>query len=125
VGRRRREGEEGDGKNDAFRVLEQAIDIYNIAFPSKPSGYAPDIMQALSLVLLRYGAKVDLGRMAENLMNHSRGQRSFRNDARSTKDTYKLSMTDAYAFQAVLCYNFGFTTKSREALPKWEKSIIR
>jgi hypothetical protein len=111
-----------NGREDAFRVLEQAIDIYNVAFPTKPSGYAPDMMQALSLVLLRYGSKVDLGRMTENLMNHSRGQRSFRNDARATKDTYKLSMTDAYAFQAVLCYNVGFTAKSREALPKWEKT---
>lgn len=109
-----------NGKDDAFRVLEQAIGIYNIAFREKPSGYAPDIMHGISLVLLRYEGRVDLERLTQHLRDESRGQRSFRNDARATADTYKLPMTHAYAFQTVVCYNVGFKGRSREALPTWE-----
>lgn len=110
------------GKNDAFRVLEQAISIYNIAFPAKPSGYAPDIMYGICLVLLKHQNEIDVERLAQNLLDHSRGQRSFRNDAKAAKETYRLSATDAYAFIVVICYNVGFKINSKGALPNWEKT---
>jgi hypothetical protein len=111
-----------NGKNDAFRVLEQAVSIYNAVFPDKPSGYAPDIMNGLSMVLLRHEGELDLQRLTEHLAENARGHRSFRNDARSTKDTYKFSMVDAYAFLVVTYYNIGYKTSSKGALPNWAKT---
>jgi hypothetical protein len=110
------------GRDDAFRVLEQAIGVYNIAFPARPSGYAPDIMHGLSLLLLKYGEDVDLARLTQHLVDHSKGQRAFRNDAKAAKDTYKLKMTDAYAFMAVVYYNVGYKTSSKGFIQPWQKT---
>lgn len=107
------------GREDAFRVLEQAISVYDVTFPGQPSGYAADIMHGISLVLLRYGRELDLQRLTEHLVEHTRGHRSFRNDARSAKDTYKFPMTHAYAFLAVNYYNVGYKSTSKGALRTW------
>ncbi len=110
------------GKEDAFRVLEMAIDVYNAAFDGKPGGQAPEIMYAIGLLLLKYRDAVDPARLTNNLRLESKSQRAFRKDAGGIKDTMKLpTMVDAFAFLMVLYYNTGLKSNAKAALPSWAK----
>jgi hypothetical protein len=112
------------GREDAFRVFEEAMYIFNAAFEDKPSGYATDVMYAIALVLLKYAALgVDRARLTSHLRMESKGYKSFRNDASGAKDAFRLgNMVDSYCFMLVTYYNVGLKSNAKAALPVWSKT---
>jgi hypothetical protein len=111
------------GKQDAFRVMEEATSVYTAAFPQKPSGYAGTIIYGIALVLLKFGTRVNLERLTTQLRNVSRGSQYVLSDARGIATTMKLPLPDAIAFLMIRFYNQGMQTNSKARLDEaWRKT---
>jgi hypothetical protein len=113
-----------NGQADGRRVLDLAVQVYNTAYPSKPSSYASVIMQGLAHLILRDEEKIDTARLSVRLLENEGGQRGLLAGAQAVFNLFPgYNLADGVAAMAVRIYNKGLQGSSRIRLSEEWKAV--
>lgn len=101
------------GTQDALRVLDEAFQVYTAAFPDRPGGYTANVIYGIAMVILKFGTRINLERLAFQIRDESKGNRYIISDARGIAQTMRLPFPDAVAYLVIRFYNKGLQRGSR------------